>query len=437
MPILKKLKARFLSWLKKSSLPELFRFVNRRKFAYDDAITRARSLTKLLNVSSATLESVSASGGIDVSGGGTGLRAKPGSKPSGGKADSGIIRTTKGVAVPLPTFKVPNRKEIAEHTKVVDELESMIAEIDAVLLRMESLNDVRTRKEKTSLSDYREHLDTALNEVLDALDVIVGNHRPEMLETMCKALFKHVNAILPADSYDNLEFADAAVTSHETFAGVRNAAIEFTNYLYVEGLDKEQFNIDRFILVLTGVVQEVAVYKETNAQGGIKKGVAEVNEDSKDDSKKYKKTNSYFRMALYMTSLNKFAMPGHFDPGIELSGSNISGLIRDMNKQASMLISAHSLAPIFNTIPINVPTQALRHSPLTNVNGVEDAVNENGTVLLKLSISNTKVINNDIWPDVLVALKATIGRKRRDANFVSKLERKGSTTYMRVTYVKG
>lgn len=434
IPILKKLGARLAKWIKGSSFPDLFRYMNRRKNEYDDAITRAKSLVALVKGKQKLISLSSSEDGIDVN---VGKLRTSDRRAKIDTNDKQLTRTNKGVVLDLPTFKAPDRKQVAKHAKVVDELEGMIAEIDAVLNRMETFDDVRAKKERASLTDYRKHLAQSLDEVLDVLDDVVNNHVPEDFSKMMLTLKKHVNSILPEDSYDGLEVADTAITSHETFAGKKNAAIEFTSYLYVEGLDKELFNIDKFILVLTGVVHEVAIYRETTKLGTLKKDAQPVIESARDDSKTYKKTASSFRMAMYLTSINKFATPGHFDVGVELSGSTLAGLQRDMNKQATLLISAHSLSPVFNALPINITTQGLRHSPITNVNGVVDAVKEGNTVVVQLSVSNPKVIRDDIWPDMIVALNTVVSRRRKDANFVYALEKVSNKTYMRITYVKG
>lgn len=460
LSILKEAVTRIKNWVKTANLPQLLRFLNKQQSEYRDLIAQAKSFRSML--------SLSADEGMDVSN-----RRGAGSKKN--IEDRDVIKTADGFALQVKEFKAPNRKEIAEKSELVDRLEGAIESLKITIDRLQSdfgTNAVAKRAIKENLA-LLDELRASRDGVLDTLDSILNNHQPEIINEFAAALLKHVNSMLPADSYEAMGYSNLSVTSHETFSGKSNADIEFTHYLYIDGLDKELFNIDEFIIVLTGVISQVNVRSEKALKldkdpltPSQKKRIAQLQamikplEASKKASDKAtinklqqeiddiisppdlkktvtRKTGAYYQLRMYITSINKFAAPGHFPAGKEITGTSTASMIRNMNKEAAVLISAHSLSPVFNRIHVDITTQALRHGPLTSVVGVTDAVNADGDIQLTLSVNDKRIIERDIWPDVIVALNSVLGRRRRDANFTYTLNKVGSKTIMNITYVKG
>lgn len=536
---IKEVLKRAVTWVKKATFPQLMRFLTQKKMDTDELLARAADFNRIMSTS-AVYE-------VDVSGGDT--KVPTGSKAKD-KTNYAIIKhvDTGSDTIHLADFKAPERSKVSKYAQIVDELEATIEVFKAAELQLKSFNDVMAKKEMGSIRTYLKHLVATKDATLKTVEEITQKHMPPILTEITAELVRSLNKALPADSYGEMAYGDTMITSHETFAGKKNAAVEFTYYLYIEDLDQEQFNIDKFILPVTGVVYETAVYKQKSSSPSfnapapvskskpyistivspaiqklvnarakiesepmedrptkaqielrekridqiqekivaarykenplvglrmeaaeleakkptekIKKRLAEIRDEipllkaaeskkatadevrrSKAEAKRLAMRtpeSSYFSMGIYVTSLNnKFAPPGFFDVGAEIKGSTVQAIKRNLLVEVLRLISMHSVSPAFNRIRIDVATQALRHSALTNVNGVDDAENDNGDVLLHLAVKDPRIIKNDIWPDVIVAMKTVMNSRRASANFIYSLESKRSKTIMRVSYVKG
>jgi len=467
MPLLdiKSMIKRAKEWLRSATIPQLLRYLTGREVEYQSLIAKLADLNTLVSTSASEDDDYK----VDVSGGGPefGTNESPKFKQHrdliSGKE---TIQTHHGRVVPLQDFKAPNRNSVAKYAQLIDEAEAAIVELDIAFARLKSSKEAYIKDRIKSLNEIRDKLQENKEQAIDTMTELFHKHAPAQVIELTDNLVMGINGALDSDTYSGVERGDFTITSHETFAGIKNAAIEFTAYIYLDGLDKDSFTTTEMVLALTFVVYETAqtksvmkervltapekrklnaVNKRLEALKGVKTKAAATERAELTDQLtaltspevKVSADRSLFTMAIFLTSLPKFAAPGHFNPGVQISGNSNSNISRNLFKEAMQLISVHSILPLIGRIKIDKTTQQLRHSPLTNVGGVDDAINDNGDIVLTLATDNPKVIQNNIWPDVLVALNSVIARTRRDAKFTYKLEQSGSKQVMRISYVKG
>lgn len=387
-----------LKHLKESSDAVLMRYFNKRKKDYDSLIKRLDSFSTELT----------ASGGVkkvdvteDIGGG------KPGDKAA--NLDHVTVKYRDGAAIPLRSFVVPNRKELAEQVKILDEVELVIEELELMISRLSKKTDSASVRMVKEMTKYLDEIDKRAERATEALDEVYTKHVPESVEKMMVALMNHVNNTLPAETYSGMA-RDMHVTAHDALVDEKDAAIQFTQYLYIDGLDKDLFKTAEFILVLTSVVHE-------SKRGEGRKG------------KDYYTT-------FHLTSINKFQRPGHFDIGDQLGGSSLNGLISSLRREATKLMSLHGLSFVVGKRSLKELTQQkLRTSGLLDLSYVSDVDVQDDEVLLHLAKSVSDKAVEEIWKEVIVLLRRVI-RAPKNSSFAYVLERKADHTLMRVSNIK-
>lgn len=236
----KKLKNKVLT------LPALIRELNARKRDFEELIARAKSFTSLLSVSSGGMSGVQE---FDVSGIDNSERISGPSRIRSSKTD---LATTV-----IQNFHTPNRQEIYKNSKLADDIEAALDSINDLIARLKEFpKDERTTAELKHLNAYKSELRDSMNNIVDVIGEFYDKHVPELYEDVLDHALDQLNSMIPGDSYKSMYPVDQTITSHDTFAGKKDAAIEFTTFIEIDGLNPEAFKTSKLFIALTGVVHE-------------------------------------------------------------------------------------------------------------------------------------------------------------------------------------
>lgn len=246
-----------------TSLSELMDFMLRRRTYYDDLIARAKSLSSVMTAVASDYEPrfkrpfmvAHCADVIDLTNGDTiqldsdrGLKKNSTSLPT--------FNTKDGAKLRLESFKAPSRASLKSHTKLIDEMDMAIRELDAGLLvirKHKGPNADRTRKQ---MLNYRNEMMSARNEADEVIGSIFEKHAPPMVDTLCDHILSAINNELKDIDYDYIsEDVEITVEAHDKYDG-GGAAIEFVSYITVVGLKDGDLDPQDVVFALTCLVRE-------------------------------------------------------------------------------------------------------------------------------------------------------------------------------------
>lgn len=249
---IKVLYKKWLAKLQTLSDAVVIRLFYKRMAKYEALVQRTSAISKLF-------KTVAADVGISVD---SAIEGAPSRKR---KAPMPAMKRSSSSRLILEDFDTPDRDELAEKNVELHELDEAIIELTAFETRLKGTK-ASSRKALQDLKRIREEVQAKQDAVLDVLESIEQNHVPPIMATMSESLYRHLNRILDDSEYDTMSFHNYHVSSHETVAGKADGAVEFTRYLYIDGLDTEAYKGGTYIFVLTCVVHEEKIYR-TVTQG--------------------------------------------------------------------------------------------------------------------------------------------------------------------------
>lgn len=230
------------------SLPALLRDINGRRNEFQQLLDRANSFTQLMSTSSSVTEyNVSGTDGSPIVGNRTGVRTS--------KTDS---PTTL-----IEHFNVPDKAEVYSNSKLADDLEAAIAYINQTIAQLREFDDRTAKAQIKELLGWKTQYQEKLNDIVTIIGEMYDRHVPELYEDVLNHAIEQINAALPADSYNDMNLVDQTITSHDTFANKKDAAVEFTTFIELDGLDSTQFKSSELYIALTGVVYESSLSATT------------------------------------------------------------------------------------------------------------------------------------------------------------------------------
>lgn len=379
-----------LKYIKAAPAGAVMRLFTSRKSKYDNLMRRMDGFVTVLHASDANE--------IDVSGGPSGARRTG----KGTKA----VKFRDVSAIPIDTFKAPNRKKLAKDVQMFEEADQYLDELEEMIVRLAKKKDPASRKFVKEMKTYHSELTKKRDALHDAMEDISNKHLPAEMKTMTVALIKHLNATIPADSYDSMS-RDVYVTSHNSLASESDKEpVEFTCYVYVEGLREGEFKTDELILALTGTVHETA-------EGRGK---------------------SSFYLTFHLTALSRFMAPGSFKEGRVLSGGTLGALTSSMEREATKLISMHSTMPHIGRRKLKVTAPQIRNSGILDVDGVLDVEIDDDTISIQTTDMDDEIIHDDLWPEIIVYLRKVL-RAPRKSSFAYTITQRGKFKFINVSNV--
>jgi hypothetical protein len=230
------------------SLPALLRDINGRRNEFQRLLDRANSFTQLMSTSSSVIEyNVSGTDGAPIVGNRTGVRTT--------KTDS---PTTL-----IEDFNVPDKAEVYSNSKLADDLEAAIAYINQTIAQLREFDDRTAKAQIKELMGWKSQYQEKLNDIVDIIGDMYDRHVPALYEDMVNHAIAQINSSLPEGSYKDMNLANQTITSHDTFANKSDAAVEFTTFIEIDGLDSTHFKSSELYIALTGVVYESSLSATT------------------------------------------------------------------------------------------------------------------------------------------------------------------------------
>lgn len=238
--------AKGLKSLKKKimSLPALLRDINSRRSEFQILLDRANSFTTLMASTSSSVKEYDVSGATD--------------EPIEGNRRTGGVRTTKAdtQTTLIENFHVPNKQEVYKNSKLADDLEAAIDYINQTVTQLKQFEDRTAKQQIKELLNWKKQYQEKLNDIVSIIGEMYEQHVPELYDDVLNHSLDQINSILPEGSYEEMNLADQTITSHDTFANKKDAAVEFTTFIELVGLDSTQFKSTELYIALTGVVYE-------------------------------------------------------------------------------------------------------------------------------------------------------------------------------------
>lgn len=403
MSAVKKRMRKTLEFIQSTSLSAVLRFFTSRKKHYDRVLAELQDFTESI---SADVIDVSGDEGVE----------RP--KNSGGKKSGNAVSdVTLGLhnhnaAMVLKEFQAPDRKELSKKVSALNKAEDTLEELRGLIARVKDEKDKSSKKFLKEMNEYYDKIVKSVDDSLEALEDLEEKHFPEEFNKLFTSLTKYIKDSLPENSYDGLE---ASHYMHSTRGQIDpKAPIEFFSYLFIDGLDKEQYNVDTFILVLTGVVQQVS-------QGPDKK--------------------SKYLLVPHITGMPEFMRPGDLDVGEPIAGAtkDHKQMLSSMILKVQKILSYNDLARLMNRMPVNVTPNKLMDNGLLDLDGVNDVEvdKDNREIVLTMDVMNKDTVKFELWPDILLIFKKTLRTRKRKVGFDYSLTRKGQKMYMRAYVYQG
>lgn len=394
-----------LKRIKEASVSAVIRMFNGRKSYYQQLLSQVNSLDGAITARSLRVVAGSDEG-IDVSNAIEKSKYEK-IKESGVQDKPDVVKYREGTALRVKNYVQPSDvRTLAKNVAEVEQVSDALQELDEMITRIGSIkSSVPIKKHLKEMGAFRDALHDAREKLLDTLDDLADAHLPAEMDKLSKELQKFVNSTLPSDVYSGLS-KDYAIRVRrvEKTQISKKSPIEFTFYLYIEGLVSEMFKTDELILVLTGVVTNKA------------------------------KTGADYVMALFLTSLPKFMSPGSFDIGVRLSGGSVPALAKDMQREAGKIISIHGIMPHLGKRKLNITTDQLKDSTLMNIEGILDVRVFDNEIIIDVGRLNKTLLEKEIVPEVIVHLRRII-RAPRKSSFVYVIDREGRNNTLRVLNV--
>lgn len=308
-----------------------------------------------------------------------------------------VVRHGDGHSVVLDSFTTPKIKTLEANVQILNEVEQIIQEIDALSQALAQHKDKNPARKQTieQMATYRDSLVEKAQQAHDSLAEIADKHLPPLVQAFAKSAVVYLDTTLPKETYSDLNF-DVHVTPN-------NDGLTFTYYIGIEDLDHDQFQTEEMFIVLTTNINKLQSKEE-----------------------KYVAT-------LHVTALNKFQRPGMFKVGKRITGTTIHGIENSLHEEMSRLLAMHGLSSVVGRTEIPVTTAKLKASGIMAVTGISDVYMKNGEAFIELTLPITKAkeIKATIWPEVIVNIRR-VARIPKNYGFAYELIKKDGVTTMQV-----
>lgn len=239
-----------------------------------------------------------------------------------------------------------------------------------------------TSKFLNEMRVYLETLTEAKERAEESLRSIAEDHVPDTVRGLYTAIVKHINNTLDPTNYTGLK-GSVYVTSNSALK--TGSSLEFTSYIEIEGLDKDEARSRRFFIVLTAVIKE---------------------EDNK------------YNMRAYVTSLKDFVRPGDFDVGEQLDYNEISSDNKAktrLKKEISKLLALSGIQFGLSKQDIGISPSAFKTSGIDNIKGVIKSKLFNNIVTVLVNDMDNEIISTEILGQIILILRRLMRtRKGRD-----------------------
>lgn len=285
-------------------------------------------------------------------------------------AKSGKIKISK--------FTMPSQGAIKKNSELVRSLYDNATQLEtAEAMIKNSFNGQKGAKEAlTALAKLKENVEQSIAEAFDALNDLAQKHQPKEIEKITNQLVQFIERNFEDASYKDI--------SLEVYVTIENKAIQFCNYINIQGLkDTKGFVAEDYFVILTASIP---------VTGGDPE--------------------------LRLTSIHDFRPPGKYNPGRLVNG--IKGVTNELQK----LLAHDAVHSLLDQKPLAVDDE----KSFTNVKGVKDAYVEDDTLVCVVE-NNIKDLNTVIV-SVISLLRAVVGQKNKIRHKVKKTAKSTKIEFM-------
>jgi hypothetical protein len=218
------------------------------------------------------------------------------------------------------------------------------------------------------------------NKAQDILESLAERHVPRELARAAESLEDHVVKLLGDQ---------AGKIGAQWFITQEGDNLDFTFFLHTPIQDHSQHSVDVF-LVLTGRVQETAT--------------------------------SYI-MRVFLTSMNQFKLPGHYELGERISFTSQQTMSNSLKRESAKLLAKQGLISALSTNKLDTTTRQLRNAGINKLKHVIDLRVQGNAIYLLLSDVADRDIERDTVADLIVLLKNVLHKQKTGAVFMRSIQK--------------
>jgi uncharacterized protein YrzB (UPF0473 family) len=281
--------------------------------------------------------------------------------------------------VELPKFSAPPRETLVKNHSYLKKARQYQDELDYLVTRLKDSTDKDDKALLKTLIGHRKLMNEKKGKAQDILEDLAERHVPRELAHASESLEEHVIKLLNSDGKE---------VGAQWFITQDGDNLDFTFVLHTPIQDHSKHSIDVY-LVLTGRVQESA------------KG---------------------FLMRVYLTSMNQFKLPGHYELGERISFTSKQTMANSIKREANKLMAKQGLISALSTNKLDVTTRQLRNAGIAKLKHVIDIRVQGNAVYLLLANVSDRDIERDTVADLIVLLKNVLHKQKTGAVFMRSIE---------------
>lgn len=281
--------------------------------------------------------------------------------------------------VELPKFSAPPRETLVKNHSYLKKARQYQDELDYLVTRLKDSTDKDDKALLKTLIAHRKLMNEKKGKAQDVLEDLAERHVPRELARASEALEEHVIKLLNSDGKD---------VGAQWFITQDGDNLDFTFVLHTPIQDHSKHSIDVY-LVLTGRVQESA------------KG---------------------FLMRVFLTSMNQFKLPGHYELGERISFTSQQTMANSIKREANKLMAKQGLISALSTNKLDVTTRQLRNAGIAKLKHVIDIRVQGNAIYLLLANVSDRDIERDTVADLIVLLKNVLHKQKTGAVFMRSIE---------------
>ena len=281
--------------------------------------------------------------------------------------------------VELPKFSAPPRETLVKNHSYLKKARQYQDELDYLVTRLKDSTDKDDKALLKTLIGHRKLMNEKKGKAQDVLEDLAERHVPRELARASEALEEHVIKLLNSDGKD---------VGAQWFITQDGDNLDFTFVLHTPIQDHSKHSIDVY-LVLTGRVQESA------------KG---------------------FLMRVFLTSMNQFKLPGHYELGERVSFTSQQTMANSIKREANKLMAKQGLISALSTNKLDVTTRQLRNAGIAKLKHVIDIRVQGNAIYLLLANVSDRDIERDTVADLIVLLKNVLHKQKTGAVFMRSIE---------------
>lgn len=293
---------------------------------------------------------------------------------SGGPRRSG--NTISDHTVELAKFSAPPRDALVKNHSYLKKTRQYQDELDYMITRLQESKDKEDRMLLKTLIEHRKLMRQKKDKAQDVLEQLAQRHVPRELMRAAESLHEHVITLV----------GDVAANDIIEQWFITNDAedLDFSFYLHVPIQDHSNHSLDVF-LVLTGRIQETA---------------------------------NGFIMRVFLTSMNQFKLPGHYELGARINFTSAQTMVNALKREANKLMAKQGLVSALSTNKMDVTTRHLRDAGISKLKHVIDLRVQGNAIYLLLSDISDRDIEKETVPDLIVLLKNVLHKQKTNAVFM-------------------